>query len=464
MLSMREKLGSYVRRGGVGFSKGACVLAAVALLQGACEGAAESSAPAVAEGALFGGGEPMLAPKINFAGFARSATPTDTIDHASPFFASLGTNGRSCGTCHLAGEGWTITPVGLVLRFLFTAGTDPIFRPHDAANAPLLDVSTVQARLNAYSLLLSRAVIRIGLPVKADSEFELAMVDDPYGHASATQLSLFRRPLPTTNLRFLTTINWDGRATPATDLTNIRLGLKNQSNGASVNHGQAPAPIADDVREAIVNFELTLHTAQSRDFQAGDLTVQGATGGPIPLLTLPFSNGLNAPGPGFNPNVFTVFAAWDNQNQNRDRIAEGEKIFNNRTFTTMTPSGPVETTCSGCHTMPNVGSHSVFRLFDIGISAPERRSPAVPLYTFRHKMTMETIQTTDPGRALISGLWSDMNKFKVPGLRALAARPPYFHDGSAPTIAAVVDHYNQRFSIGFTATERTNLIAFLASL
>ena len=37
------------------------------------------------------------------------------------------------------------------------------------------------------------------------------MADDPYGHASATQLSLFRRPLPTTNLRFLSTINWDGR-------------------------------------------------------------------------------------------------------------------------------------------------------------------------------------------------------------------------------------------------------------
>jgi hypothetical protein len=43
--------------------------------------------------------------------------------------------------------------------------------------------------------------------------FELVGVRDPYGFASATELSLFRRPLPATDLRFLSTVMWDRRET-----------------------------------------------------------------------------------------------------------------------------------------------------------------------------------------------------------------------------------------------------------
>lgn len=32
------------------------------------------------------------------------------IDLNNPFFKSLGSNGRSCATCHLPSQGWTITP------------------------------------------------------------------------------------------------------------------------------------------------------------------------------------------------------------------------------------------------------------------------------------------------------------------------------------------------------------------
>ena len=78
----------------------------------------------------------MLAPKLNLKGFAQTATPTSTVDHANPFFTPIGSNARFCGTCHLAGEGMTITPVGVKLRFLLSGGTDPLFMPHDGANAP----------------------------------------------------------------------------------------------------------------------------------------------------------------------------------------------------------------------------------------------------------------------------------------------------------------------------------------
>jgi cytochrome c peroxidase len=75
-----------------------------------------------------------------------------------------------------------------------------------------------------------------------------------------------------------------------------------------------------------------------------------------------------------------------------------------------------------------------------------------------------TVQTTDPGRAMLTGKWADIGKFKGPILRALAARAPYFHNGSAATLDEVVDFYDTRFGIGLTAPEKADLIAFLRSL
>jgi cytochrome c peroxidase len=44
------------------------------------------------------------------------------------------------------------------------------------------------------------------------------------------------------------------------------------------------------------------------------------------------------------------------------------------------------------------------------------------------------------------------------------SRAPYFHNGSASSPSDVIDFYNQRFNIGFTAREKADLIAFLNTL
>ncbi len=82
---------------------------------------------------------------------------------------------------------------------------------------------------------------------------------------------------------------------------------------------------------------------------------------------------------------------------------------------------------------------------------------------------------------------ADVGKFKTPTLRNIALTAPYMHDGSIPTLEAVLDHYAAGSSTiasgphagvghnspnkdpliaGFTlsATDRTDLIAFLQSL
>jgi len=65
---------------------------------------------------------------------------------------------------------------------------------------------------------------------------------------------------------------------------------------------------------------------------------------------------------------------------------------------------------------------------------------------------------------MITGKWADVGKFKGPVLRGLAARAPYFHNGSAQTLEDIVDFYDTRFQIGFTAQEKSDLAAFLNAL
>jgi cytochrome c peroxidase len=88
----------------------------------------------------------------------------------------------------------------------------------------------------------------------------------------------------------------------------------------------------------------------------------------------------------------------------------------------------------------------------------------LPVIVLENKTTHETKATTDPGRALISGLWKDVGRMKGPILRGLASRPPYFHNGSADTLDDVIEFYDKRFQIGFTPQEKKDLVAFLRAL
>ena len=58
------------------------------------------------------------------------------IDENNPFFQSLGTNGRSCGTCHRADEAFSISAKGVREVYEQTHGEDPLFAAVDGANCP----------------------------------------------------------------------------------------------------------------------------------------------------------------------------------------------------------------------------------------------------------------------------------------------------------------------------------------
>ena len=88
----------------------------------------------------------------------------------------------------------------------------------------------------------------------------------------------------------------------------------------------------------------------------------------------------------------------------------------------------------------------------------------LPVITLQNKATHAIKTTTDPGRALITGLWKDVGRLKGPILRGLPSRAPYFHNGSARSLADVVEFYDKRFNIGFTLAEKQDLVAFLNAL
>jgi len=440
---------------------------------------------------------PNLFPFPDPDGFVETYNVNNTsIDLTGAFFQSLGTNGRSCSSCHRPAEGWSVSAAEVQLRFLLTQGLDPIFRTNDGSNCDHnIDTSTVQGRRSAYSLLLSRGLIRIALAAPANAQFTVVGVQNPYGCNDMSTLSMYRRPLPATNLRFLSTVMFDGREsspqtgtqkiTYATNPADLLADLAHQAIDATRGHAQATTPPTPQQVLDIVSFEMQLRTAQAIDSRAGLLSADGANGGPVPLASQPFFIGINdsfppsfhfnPSGAPFNPAIFDPFNAWRNsQNPARASIAQGQTVFNTKTINITGVAGindvlgvqSLPGSCGTCHDTPNVGDHSFPAPLNIGtgdLTSPLNLS-YLPLITLQNNATGARVQTTDPGRALVTGLWADVGKVKGPILRGLAARAPYFHNGSAANLSDVVTFYDKRFNVGFTDQEKADLIAFLNSL
>ncbi|MGA9213880.1 MAG: hypothetical protein WBZ54_01025 [Methylocella sp.] len=421
-----------------------------------------------------------------------------TFPPLNAFFQNLGTNGRTCFTCHQPQTGWSVSAASVQTRFTASSGTDPIFRLVDGATCPTDDVSTLTAKRQAYKLVIGKGLIRIGLPLPAAPTLQFAVTNvvDPYncttnpvtGLTSPTTgiLSMYRRPLPSTNLGFLSTIMADGRE-PS---------LQSQAIDATLTHAQGnpPGPTTNQVNQ-IVAFESGIFTAQDFDNEALSLHARNATGGPVALSAqLPgFFIGINDPfgnnptGAPFNPNIFDLYTPWqslrgtDDVTQDRLSVARGETVFNTTKINITGVEGINDVlnvasfpgSCGTCHDTPNAGDHSVKAPLDIGIADAGAKSPpaldisGLPVFTLTctaGPLKGNTYVVTDPGRALISGQCADIGKIKGLTLRGLAARAPYFHNGSAATLLDAVNFYDQRFNIGFTDQQKEDLVNFLKTL
>ncbi|MGH7062549.1 MAG: hypothetical protein ACREET_00575 [Stellaceae bacterium] len=436
--------------------------------------------------------------------------PTVTAKNA--FFSNLGSNGRTCFTCHQPQDGWALRAQHVRSRFAADPN-DPLFRLVDGATCPSDNVATPAQRRKAFALLLGKGLIRIGLPLPAQGlQFRVVDVADPYdcntnpttgltSHTTGT-VSVYRRPLPAANLGFLSTIMWDGREPD----------LFSQARDATLGHAQATVVPTTSQQRQIVRFEgctradtpplcatipraAGVYTAQLFDDRAFFLDEAGAAGGPGALFdkVAKFFIGVNDPfgsnptNATFTPDVFHLYDKWRGLPGNgavadaRRAIARGEEVFDTKKIAIAGVAGindalgkkSVAGFCATCHDTPATGDHSVKAPLDIGVAAAGKKAPPVldiaGLPVFRLQCTAGPLagrifEVTDPGRALITGQCADVGKVKGPILRGLPARAPYFHNGSAASLADVVDFYDKRFAIGFTKEEKTDLVAFLSSL
>jgi cytochrome c peroxidase len=459
------------------------------------------------QGALTGDSFP------NATGAARVVSVNGApIDENNPFFQNLGVNGRRCVTCHQPAAAMTITPPQIQQVFNASQGLDPLFRLNDGANGPLAKVGTLAERQQAYSLLLSKGLIRIGLTLPASRDFDVKIVLDPYQGTGANppvnqtvpagaspMLSFYRRPLLSANTRFISAVMWDGREATVSPIPSnanqgdgvqaseigapVRTNMLTQSNNATAGHAEGVNPLSATVRASITDFQMNLVVAQESDNVAGALNLSGATGGPQPLRTqqtffgINDSHGGNPFGTAFNKNAMNVFNAWaglsgSTQNNRRASIARGQAIFNTKLIRISGVRGvndalgvaTLNGSCTTCHTHPNVGNHTDVLPLDLGISKASEGDNVLPVFRVTNRATGQAEEVTDLGRAILTGRFADLGKQKGPTLRALSARAPYFHNGAADTLTELIQFYDRRFGIGFQAQEIDDLRAFLEAL
>jgi hypothetical protein len=315
-------------------------------------------------------------------------------------------------------------------------------------------------------------------------------------------------------------IMWDGREPD----------LISQFTDATLVHAQATTPPTTDQAVQGVNYQNGVFTAQSFTVGAGSLSASGANGGPLPLPGF-YPDGQDSVARNATFTTFDIFDSWVTPQgltqtivANRQSVAHGQFIFNNVAMALngignfnnlIVPGENFVGSCNACHNVKNVGSEVLLHVVNTGVAGgafvphakdlplfqltctsgylceptqpgqtcydtSSGRPPFPPLASLQCTPSSPcVVNTDDPGRALITGNCNDINSFKTPTLRGIAARAPFFHDGSAATLTDVVEFYNKRFPMcvpsaqgasctptaeGLSQQDITDLVKFLGAL
>lgn len=438
--------------------------------------------------------------------------PMETRGH--PFFEPLGSNGRACVTCHQPADGMSLSAASAQRRWTETQGKDPLFAAIDGSNCPDLP----QSERASHSLLLDKGLFRIarpwpprdfnGRPVQPD--FTIEVVRDPTGcnlssrwglHSASPAVSVFRRPRPVANFKYILATGFEmdpkaglplpidpetGKLSSHNLMADGRaLSLQAQMREAGQSHLQMTRAFGPKEIARIVDFEQRIYAAQQADADGGDLDAAGAGGGPATLLASEPGR-LGSQGVA----VWSEFQPWEQPKDNpgttaaerafRASVARGAKVFRDRTFLISDSAGvnspmgfgnPVRNSCVFCHNMSQMGMDVAPGQVDLGTTNLPFADPQPDLPLFKitckgppHPHYGAVIFTHDPGYALTTGRCADVGRITLQSLRGLAARAPYFSNGSARDLRAVIDYYDRRYNIGYTEQEKEDLVNLMQAL
>ena len=248
---------------------------------------------------------------------------------------------------------------------------------------------------------MNKGLIRIGIDVPADAEFVVDSVDDPYQcGASLTGASLYRRPLPATNLRFLSAVMWDGRESSPT--TAILQDLAHQANEATRGHAMAALDLTRRADAADRRLRDGRCSPPNRATSGRETCTPAARRRARRPVAPAFLYWHQRPGrPESHRGAFRsecvhavrrVGVASRPPTRVRRRpasVARGQNLFNTRLITLSGVAGlndqtfsngvtlpaSFNGTCTTCHDSPNAGDHSVKAPLNIGLTDESRRTP-----------------------------------------------------------------------------------------
>ena len=364
-----------------------------------------------------------------------------------------------------------------------------------------------------------------GQPI--EPEFTLEVVRDPTGcntdpvygiDGERREISVYRRPRPAANLRYVVSTRFGvspfigktgmlAAVDPETGLpVNMNMmadarepTLKTQAQSAARTHMEVAKPLTPEQLEKIREFELQLYAAQVYSNGAGRLDEPDGPSGLGPRALERGQDGVL--GNNTTRYVIPMENKWANlpegdtpeereRNAYRESVQRGHDVFFFRTFwirdamhiNTVGLGNPAKRTCATCHGMHMTGMDTANGWMDLGttnhpwaLEPPEdpwaKKLPELPLFKITcredlppHPFYGRVIYTQDPGRALISGKCEDVGAIVMQQFRGLAARAPYFSNGSAATLRELVDFYDRRFNMRLTEQERIDLVNFLSVL
>ena len=308
-------------------------------------------------------------------------------------------NGRSCATCHVPDEAFQLTPEHAEARFQalqLSRLTDP------EADDPLFRAVDANDGVADFTNLRNHGLVRVFIQLATDANGQKLVwpVDDP----DATFVSVWRSTPSVLNTAFTAPYQLDARVPT----------LQAQALGALINHSEILDAPKTKFLDNVAAFQKTLFSSP-----AVKMLSEALAAGQTPPPTDPPLDELEQ---------------------------AGKALFAHHCATCH--GGPTQTV--PLTTLPP-GIHNIRisrPLPPFAADLPFAPSPLQPrLWAFRvpGQAAPTIVPSTDPGQALLTGDPAQLNFFDIPALYGISKTAPYFHDNSAPTLEAMLRHYQLEF-------------------
>jgi cytochrome c peroxidase len=369
----------------------------------------------------------------------------------------LGGNGRSCADCHMPSEGFQLSPAAARSRFealiakreFNKNADDPLFRPVDAD-----DFRVNGENASDFSNLVDNGLVRVTLPLPPNVRLLDPVTGQP---TNETATDLFRAVMPVMNVAItgpdgvvpiwppaprvpILGVDPNGPNRQGGYQHDARFGsLQEQARGALIAHAQVSMEPPSDMLDDLAAFQQTLFSSPGVE-RLAQAIASGSTPFPDP-----------------DPEL-------------TDLEQQGKVVFNRA--------------CAQCHggsLHPSTSTpeaaivRPIVRYHNIQTACPRPATdgylPCPPRLgrnarTYRITLatgTTQTFATSDPGRLLLTGQIADLGVMDITQLRGISRTAPYFHNNSAATLDAVLDHYDAFFRRAARLNPPPNLPPILSS-